>query len=179
VIEEFIECKRNGTTKVFKGFHNNVLTWDEFANIVYSESKEEPQIKELGDYDKSLGGKIHGNMIVKQDLYLYVLPTIVPDKCAEVIDKFKSYGMVLGLSNYYINLSNNINNIPSHNDPLDNFYWQCQGSVEWVANGGQTYMVEPGDLVYIPAKTNHGVNFLNNPRGAVGFAADLSEYVQA
>lgn len=177
MIEEFIECKRNGTTKVFKGFYNNVLTWDEFTNIVYSESKEEPQIKELGDYDKSLGGKIHGNMIVKQDLYLYILPTILPDKCAEFIDKFKSYGMALGLSNYYINLSNNINNIPSHNDPLDNFYWQCQGSVEWIANGGQTYIVEPGDLVYIPAKTNHGVNFLNNPRGAVGFSADLSNYV--
>lgn len=177
MIEEFFECKKNGTTKVFKGFHNNVLTWDEFANIIYSESKEEPQVKELGDYDKSLGGKIHGNMIVKQDLYLYVLPTMVPDKCAEVIDEFRSYGIALGLSNYYINLSNNINNIPSHNDPLDNFYWQCQGSVEWVANGNQTYLVEPGDLVYIPAKTNHGVNFLSGPRGAVGFAADLSHYV--
>lgn len=177
MLKDFLECKRTETTKVFKGFHNNVLSWDEFANIIYSESTEESKIKELGDYDKALGGKLHGNIIIKQDLYLYVLTTSIPEKCFEVINKFKEHNIALSLSNYYVNLSNNISNIPSHNDPLDNFYWQCQGTVEWVANGGQTYMIEPGDLVYIPAKTNHGVNFLNNPRGAVGFATDLSDYV--
>lgn len=177
MIEEFIECKKNGTTKVFKNFHNNVLTWDEFANIIYSESAELSQLKEVGDYDKSLGGKLHGNILIKQDLYLYVLVSSITEKCLEIINKFKDYDISVGLSNYYVNLSNNISNIPSHNDPLDNLYWQCQGKVEWVANGNQTYLVEPGDLVYIPAKTNHGVNFLSGPRGAVGFATDLSKYV--
>lgn len=177
MLEDLLECKRNGTTKVFKNFYNDVLSWEEFANIVYFESTQESKLKELGDYDKSLGGKLHGNILIKQDLYLYVMPTSCPNKCSAVIDIFKEFGVTLGLSNYYINLSGNINNIPSHNDPLDNFYWQCQGAVEWVANGDQTYSVEPGDLVYIPAKTNHGVNFLNSPRGAVGFSTDLSRYV--
>lgn len=177
MLEEIIECKRNGITKIFKNFDQNVLTWDELVNIVYFESMQKSKIEYLTDYDKALEGKLHGNMIIKQSLYLYIMPTIAPNKCIEIINRFKKYDIQLGISNYYINLSNNINNIPSHNDPLDNFYWQCQGSVEWVANGGQTYMVEPGDLVYIPAKTNHGVNFLDNPRGSVGFAADLSGYV--
>ncbi len=172
MLEDFLECKRTGTTKVFKGFHNNVLSWDEFANIIYSESTEESKIKELGDYDKALGGKLHGNIIIKQDLYLYVLTTSIPEKCFEVINKFKEHNIALSLSNYYVNLSNNISNIPSHNDPLDNFYWQCQGSVEWTAND-KTYLVEPGDLVYIPAKTSHGVNF-SMPRAAMGFSVALN-----
>jgi len=179
MLEELIECKKNGTTKVFKGFNNDVLNWDEFANVVYSTSKESPQVKELGDYDLSLGGKLHGNIIIKQDLYFYIFhkESALPGKCIQIINKFKEYDIDLGFSNYYINLSNNISNIPSHNDPHDNVYWQCQGTVEWIANNGQIYMVEPGDLVYIPAKTPHGVNFLNNPRGAVGFNTDLSKYV--
>ena len=78
-----------------------------------------------------------------------------------------------GLSSFYINFSSNINNIPSHKDALDNFYWQCQGSVEWKANGN-TYVIEPGDLVFIPAKTHHAVNF-SGPRAAIGFSVDLNE----
>lgn len=177
MLKELIECKQSGTTKVFKNFHSNVLSWDEFIQIAFNASRQEPEMKEVSDYDKALGGKIHGNILIKEDLYLYILADSTPQKCKEVINKFAADNIKLGLSNYYINLSGQISDIKMHNDFLDNFYWQCQGVVEWIANEGQTYRVEPGDLVYIPSKTIHAVKFLNNPRGSVGFATDLSAYV--
>lgn len=176
MLKELLEYKKDGKIKVFKKFNDQVLTWEEIVNLLYSASTERSSFKKVNEYDKSLGGKIHGNILIKQDLYLYVAARLTPDKCFKVIHQFLYKNIELGISNYYVNLSGNIDNIPLHTDKLDNFYWQCQGSVEWIDEFGQTYSVEPGDIVYIPAGVKHGVNFLSNARAAVGFAGDLSKY---
>jgi mannose-6-phosphate isomerase-like protein (cupin superfamily) len=176
MLKELLESKKAKQIKVFKKFNEKVLTWEEIVNLLYLASNQKPTLDEVVENDKALDGKIHGNILIKQDLYLYAIATEAPDKCLRIMHEFAYNGIDLGIANYYVNLSGKIDNIPLHPDRLDNFYWQCQGSVEWVGESGKTYIVEPGDLVYAPAGTKHGVNFLSNARAAVGFSGDLSKY---
>ncbi len=174
IINNIFINKKNGTTYVFKNFNKNVPSWNDFIEYIQESSFESSSYSDpLPDYDLNLGGKVVGNILIKQDLYLYMSAHRHIGNSIEIEQEFKSLlNYKFQLANIYVNLSSKINNIPLHSDPLDNFYWQCQGSVEWTAND-KTYLVEPGDLVYIPAKTSHGVNF-SMPRAAMGFSVALN-----
>ena len=173
IFNTILENKANGTTYIFKNFCNDVPSWDEFVEYIYEASEQTSQFDDpLPQYDLDLGGKVVGNILLKQDLYLYVGLHRYIGKSEQIVNEFRTFKPMFGLANLYVNLSSKISNIPPHVDPMDNFYWQCQGSVEWLANGN-TYNVEQGDLVYIPAKTSHAVNF-NGPRAAIGFSVDLN-----
>lgn len=61
-----------------------------------------------------------------------------------------------------------------HLDPKDVFYLQCQGSVIWkveVNNEIVEYLLEPGDLLFVPAEIYHEV-FSLEPRAAISFTFD-------
>ena len=77
------------------------------------------------------------------------------------------------MSGVFINFSSNIIDVRPHRDPQDNFYWQCIGSTEWVFDG-QTHIVEPGDVIFIPASAEHAVNF-SMPRAAISFWYELDK----
>jgi len=175
IISNIFVNKKNSTTCVFKNFNNNVPSWDDFIKYIQDSSFESSSYSDpLPDYDLNLGGKVVGNILIKQDLYFYMAAHRHIKDSIKIEQDFKSFlDYRFSIANIYVNLSSKIDNIPSHCDAQDNFYWQCQGSVEWVAND-KTYLVEPGDLVYIPAKTSHAVNFFV-PRAAVGFSVTLNE----
>lgn len=176
ILETIIENKKNGTTCVIKNFCADVPSWEEFIQYIEKASCELSEFPDtLTEYDLNLGGKVVGNILIKQGLYLYIKANSDLGNSKKILEDARMLRVNLVLANAYVNLSSNIDSIPPHMDSADNFYWQCQGSVEWEANGN-SYLVEPGDLVYIPAKTLHAVKF-SVPRAAMGFSAVLEDYI--
>lgn len=177
MLETIIENKKNGTTCVIKNFCADVPSWEDFVQYIEKASNELSSFPDpLPQYDLNLGGKVFGEILIKQNLYLYINPIGPLGNSEKIIQSFHKLGVNLFFTTVYVNFSSKIDSIPPHTDAADNFYWQCQGSVEWDANG-KAYLIEPGDLVYIPAKTFHAVNF-SVPRGALGFNATLERYME-
>ena len=174
LIDLILENKKNGTSLLIKNFYEDVPSWDDFIQYI-QEASDEPSVfsNPLPQYDLNLDAKVVGNVMVKQNFYLYIPAHRSIKNSEDIANQFRAMDPNFSIINLYINLSNKIDNVPVHSDNRENFYWQCQGSVEWKANGN-TFIVEPGDLVYIPAKTNHAVNFFG-PRAAVGFSCDINE----
>jgi mannose-6-phosphate isomerase-like protein (cupin superfamily) len=51
-----------------------------------------------------------------------------------------------------------------HSDPVDGFYIQCEGQTTWRAfykDKTESYLVNPGDLLYIPKGIDHSVESMN------------------
>lgn len=173
ILDLILENKKSGTTLLIKDFYKDVPSWDDFIKYIHDASHEEGSFPNpLPKYDLDLGGKAIGSVLIKQNFYFYVSASKGIGNSDKIFREFALFYPDFSLINLYINLSNKIDNVPNHRDNRDNFYWQCQGSVEWKANGN-TYLVEPGDLVYIPANTYHAVNFFG-PRSAVGFSCDIN-----
>jgi mannose-6-phosphate isomerase-like protein (cupin superfamily) len=55
-----------------------------------------------------------------------------------------------------------------HDDVVDVWFWQCQGVSKWTVGGFQ-YTMNPGDLIFIPAGTEHGVESLS-PRAGISMS---------
>lgn len=173
VAETIFKNKKENTTCLIKNFYKDVPSWEEFIQYIQEASHERSKFSEpLPEYDLALNGKVAGNVLIKQNFYFYVGVHKEIGVSDKIIRDFALSKINLALANLYVNLSNRIDNVKEHQDPLDNFYWQCHGSVEWSANGNK-YLVEPGDLVFIPSQTKHSVNFLG-PRAAIGFAGVLN-----
>lgn len=176
MINSLIEHKKASEIVVLKGFCTDTPSWQEFIDYIDESSKVENSNMpdKPGEYDLSLGAVIKGNIMIKQAFYFYLVQHRHMGKTDEIADSLtKNLQTRGGLSSFYINFSSNIKNIPSHKDALDNFYWQCIGSTEWMCQD-KVYSVDPGDLVYIPANSYHAVNF-SMPRAAIGFSCNLSE----
>lgn len=58
-----------------------------------------------------------------------------------------------------------------HSDPVNVMYWGCLGNVEWSVypeSGTQTFIISPGDVIFVPAELMHEVKSLE-PRAAISF----------
>lgn len=55
-----------------------------------------------------------------------------------------------------------------HHDITDVWFWQCQGTSKWVVDGF-TYMMNPGDLLFIPSGLDHCVESIT-PRAGVSMS---------
>jgi mannose-6-phosphate isomerase-like protein (cupin superfamily) len=176
MLSSLIEHKKASEIVVLKGFCTEVPSWQEFIDYIDESSRvtDSKMPDEPNEYDLSLGATIKGNVMVKQSFYFYLVQHKQMGKTEEIADALINIlNAPGGLSSFYVNFSSNINNISSHKDALDNFYWQCIGSTEWMCQD-KVYSVSPGDMVYIPANSYHAVNF-SMPRAAIGFACDLSK----
>jgi len=174
IITSLIEHRKASEIFVIKDFCKDTPSWQEFIDYIDENSRvtDSKMPTELGEYDLSLDAVVKGNTMIKQSFYFYLTSHGHMGKTEEISGALvKNLQAPGGLSSFYINLSSNINNIPSHKDALDNFYWQCIGSTEWMC-GDKSYTVNPGDMVYIPANSYHAVNF-SMPRAAIGFACEL------
>lgn len=175
ILQTIKQHKQESKIAVLKDFCTDTPSWQEFIDYIDKSSKvKEPMLPDgPNEYDKALGAVAIGNVLIKESFYFYIGEDGHINKASEQIDQsfsdtFKAPG---GISSIYINLSSNIKNIPQHFDAHDNFYWQCIGSTTWHCQD-QTYVVNPGDMVYIPSKTYHGVDF-SMPRAAIGFSWNL------
>ena len=172
VLESIKESKKNHKVLVIKDFYKDTPSWQEFMDYIDKSSRVEESMCPDGptEHDKSLGAVVIGNVIIKQNFYFYLGMDWHMNKATEEIEKafndvFDATG---GVSSIYLNVSSNVRNVEQHFDELDNFYWQCIGSTTWHCED-KTYTVNPGDMVYIPAKSYHGVDF-SMPRAAIGFS---------
>lgn len=58
-----------------------------------------------------------------------------------------------------------------HSDPVDVFYWQCIGDVEWTLYYNdieESFILNPGDIIYVPEGIIHEVKSLT-PRASISF----------
>ena len=175
-LKSLIEHKKASEIFVIKDFCKDTPSWQEFIDYIDESSRvtDSQMPDKPGEYDLSLDAVIKGNIMIKQSFYFYLVQHRHLGKTEEISNSLvRDLQAPGGLSSLYINFSSNINNIPSHKDALDNFYWQCMGSTEWMCQD-KVYSVEPGDMVYIPANSYHAVNF-SMPRAAIGFACELSK----
>lgn len=172
IIKSIFKHKEQSKIVVFKDFCKDTPSWDEFIKYIDESSKVEDSVYSQGpnEYDKGLGAVCVGNIMIKQSFYYYMaVHDYLGQASIEIANQFSdAFKVSGGISSIYVNLSSNIDNIPSHNDPLDNFYWQCIGSTQWSCLN-ESFTVNPGDLVYIPAKAYHAVDF-TMPRAAIGFS---------
>lgn len=167
MLDSIIEHKKARKVVILKGFNNDVPTWTDFIDYLdISSNLETPEEMGLGDYVK-------GNVMTKEHFYYYMFSHGYLGQTSQDIEDamrqtFQTSG---GMSGVFITFSSNIIDVRPHRDPQDNFYWQCIGSTEWVFDG-QSHMVEPGDVVFVPAYADHAVNF-SMPRAAISFWWEL------
>lgn len=175
IIKDILKNKHNSNIVIFKKFCTETPDWSEFIKYIDQSSRMliSSFPENLNDTPNTV---VSGNMIIKQNFYFYLgIHGFLGKSSYKIQNEFsKIFKCEGGMTTVYVNLSTNINNISEHTDKYDNFYWQCIGITEWVYKN-KKYLVEPGDLVYIPANVPHSVNF-RMPRAAIGFSWDLSNF---
>lgn len=57
----------------------------------------------------------------------------------------------------YMNITLHGGTFGRHNDNIDVFFWQVQGKTKWVFDDGTEYLLEPGDLIFVPEGVYHNV----------------------
>jgi ribosomal protein L16 Arg81 hydroxylase len=77
---------------------------------------------------------------------------------AHKIGKVKQMMDALGCdtAHLYFNVSLNGGSFGRHNDDVNVYFWQCQGSTKWVMDDCE-YVLEPGDMIYVPKYVYHDV----------------------
>lgn len=74
----------------------------------------------------------------------------------------------------YISLSKESKTFGKHKDKSDVWYWQCIGSTEWKifqSHETMSYILKPGDIIYVPKETFHDVIPLSS-RVGISFGLD-------
>ena len=75
----------------------------------------------------------------------------------------------------YISLSKESKTFGKHKDESDVWYWQCIGSTQWKifeSNETISYILEPGDIIYVPRGIFHDIIPLS-PRVGISFGLDF------
>jgi len=57
-----------------------------------------------------------------------------------------------------------------HCDDVDVWFWQCHGKTKWLFDNRVSYILEPGDLLLIPANSYHEVVSLTAPRAGISMS---------
>ena len=161
IIDKILEHRNNKTIAMFKGFSHNVPSWSDFIQYLEESSYERPE--------EGSSGYLKGRVMSRDPFYFYTeAHRTLGDGARDIEDAisntFNSKG---GMEGTFITFSSNAINAIEHSDFGDNFYWQCIGSTNWTW-GNQSYLVEPGDFLYIPQDVKHSVEF-TMPRASIAF----------
>jgi mannose-6-phosphate isomerase-like protein (cupin superfamily) len=172
ILNKIIEHKKNRKVFIIKNFNKDVPSWSDFINYLDKSSNIKPNL----DDGSMVNFYVKGTVMSKEHLYYYMLSHGHMNKSSKDIElaMSKAFNVSGGMSGVFINFSSNMIDVRPHSDPQDNFYWQCIGSTEWVFDN-KPHIVEPGDIVFVPAYANHAVNFFM-PRAAITFCWDLEEH---
>jgi|TARA_R100000081_G_scaffold45108_1_gene21316 mannose-6-phosphate isomerase-like protein (cupin superfamily) len=131
--------------KFLEKFHMNIPSWETLLNnINYSH--------------------IYKNLIKHRPLGFFVTHD------AEQIDEVKEVLKKLNLSiaHIYMNLVIENNTFDRHNDDVDVYHWQVQGSSKWIFDDS-SYILNPGDLIIVPKGEYHKVKPLS-PRAGISMS---------
>lgn len=70
----------------------------------------------------------------------------------------------------YISLTNVCKNFGPHTDEMDVWFWQAKGTTKWQVLGKE-YILNSGDLIYIPKGIEHNVIALT-PRAGISMSKE-------
>ena len=120
--------------KFTKDFNKEVPSWQECLDNLNESflNKEYRKKIEYGFYNTFYADK---------------LPQV--QKSLEMLD--------LKTAHLYVNITTDVGTFGIHKDDVDVNYWQVQGTTKWIIEKKDEYILEPGDLIYVPAGVNHSV----------------------
>lgn len=145
----------NKRVQLFRGAipTGDLPAWSNFISLINTS-------KLRGELD--LRRKFYMRVPIKDDPDLLKLLTGVAKLRALLAARLNKTVRVL---NAYINIATEEERWPSHADPEDSLFIQCEGSVTWYLDDGE-YTLQPGDAIYFPGGTMHEVVALT-PRAAI------------
>ena len=121
---------------VKRGYNNNTISWDEaFYNLNDSISKNELVKKPRG------GG-------------FFISHNAVRINCVQ--DVLNDLGCQT--AHLYIGIDITNCGFGNHVDTVDVWFWQNKGISKWDFNNGDSYMLNEGDLIYVPKGVYHKVS---------------------
>jgi ribosomal protein L16 Arg81 hydroxylase len=128
-----------------KNFHSLTPTWDEI-------NKNIEESKLSGRPFRCIGGCF----------------TMTTD--GHTIEPAKVVLNMLGLTvaHVYVSTAKGNHGFGKHSDAEDVYFWQCKGSTKWITDFGE-YVLEHGDLIYVPAGVSHEVISLG-PRAGLSMS---------
>ena len=182
------EAKINKHGLVFEKYQMPKITWEDILSFLYKESTVfseisknlENSVKQIADQDNF---NSIGNVQIQSKLWLapqtnklfeefdgvteliYKLNQSKENKeCAYYRSQHHDCDLDWHYQGIRISLSNRL--VSDHHDPHDIFYWQIIGTSFWKIDGGITYTLNPGDLLYLPLENSHEV-WCDGPRAGL------------
>jgi len=134
--------------KYTKGYNLKVLEWQTLLN----------------NFNQSV---LSGNMIKHNPLGFFVSHDahFIPE-LKNVLDDLKC-----SIAHLYFNITLNGKTFGRHNDTMDVWFWNCQGQTKWIMEDNKSFVLNPGDLIYVSKNTYHEVVPLS-PRAGISMSKE-------
>ena len=185
MLNKIKNAKINKEGIVFKQYQIPEITWEEMMKYIYKESKglnsELPErVKRVNNPDAL---DYIGNIQIQNKFWLAPQTSNLFEEFAGISEllyklneskdnkecKYYQKGHHDCESDWHpqgirISLSDRL--VSDHHDPHDIFYWQILGTSFWKIDDGITYLLEPGDLLYLPHENSHEV-WCDGPRAGL------------
>ena len=134
--------------KHIKSYNKKVVSWKEvFENFNWSvNNKDDIKFNDFGFFVSH-----------KADLMKKVKTVLKDLKCNS--------------AHLYFNIITKARTFGPHRDTMDVWFWQCQGKTKWVIENKKEYILNPGDLIFVPKNIQHEVVPLS-PRAGISMAKE-------
>jgi hypothetical protein len=186
MLNQIEDAKKNNQALVFEKYQMPEITWEDVLLFLYKESLVPnhdliKKVKEINNYEDF---NSIGNIQIQSKFWL-------SPQSHNIFKDFNGVSELLYKLNkskdnshcrYYsgrdqcscdscwhfqgirISLSNRV--VSDHHDPHDIFYWQILGTSFWKVNNDITYILNPGDMLYLPKESSHEV-WCDGPRAGL------------
>ena len=147
-------ARQNRTQLYMQNVCPDTVTWDESFDYLTEVMNEDSHVR-LEKYFTIITHTAHHHL------------DKVKNFCAE-IEKIENRSGDNIDAHMYTGLTSMSESIGEHHDVCEVIFWQCIGRTEWTINRNDTYVMSPGDCIYIPKGMMHEVKSLS-PRMGVSF----------
>jgi mannose-6-phosphate isomerase-like protein (cupin superfamily) len=179
------EAKENRHAVVFEKYQLPTLNWEDMINHIYRESiRPNKHLKEKVEKTNNRDWCDYiGNIQIQEKMWLSPQQSNLFEEFPEISDLL--YKLNNSVDNrecgYYNNQHHNCDSdwhpqgirmslsnrlVSDHHDPHDIFYWQIVGTSFWKIDNDITYVLEPGDMLYLPLENSHEV-WCDGPRAGL------------
>jgi hypothetical protein len=186
-MDKIVEASNNKTYALFRGLCKDVPNWSDFIeNFDYNYNRDKDKNKNNPDR------RYLTDSIVVYNKFDPIIFDAIEDKATRLFDKsLEVHSLIDGLTKKKVSSIKSIMNFLGneqeywiHSDNHDVISWHCVGTIEWrfyknlkeedmekTSIEGAEYdsvVLEPGDVVYVPAGVVHQV-INNKPRASIVF----------
>tara|TARA_R110002020_G_scaffold456999_1_gene673749 strand:+ start:267 stop:680 length:414 start_codon:yes stop_codon:yes gene_type:complete len=132
--------------KYTRNYYSNDIDWQDLLN----------------NFNESV---MNGEEIKSKPIAFYVSHSAIK------IEKLKPLYKKLNVkyAHLYISLTNACKNFTPHQDKMDVWFWQAKGMTKWLILGKE-YILNPGDLIYVPKGVEHTVLTFIAPRAGISMS---------